>query len=102
MGTEAIPTPRRTVGAAVVGNAGAHGWSMGDNLVAVEVVDPNAGTTDIWICEVERGVRTRFTFGPAADESPLWSPDGASIMFWSDRNGPGDFYMMDASGAGFE
>jgi len=68
--------------------------------VAAEIVDPGAGTTDIWICEVERGVRTRFSFDPAADESPLWSPDGSAIIYASARRGHLDLYRKPLAGSG--
>ncbi len=29
---------------------------------------------------------TQFTFGPASDSSPRWSPDGSSVAFLSDRD----------------
>ena len=41
---------------------------------------------DIWIYEVARGVPARFTTSPAADRSPIWSPDGQSIAYNSDNN----------------
>jgi Tol biopolymer transport system component/predicted Ser/Thr protein kinase len=50
----------------------------GKHFAAV-IVDPGTGTPDIWIFD-SRGVRTRFTFGPAAT-SPVWSPDGSRIAY---------------------
>jgi len=40
--------------------------------------DPN---NDIWIYELERGVRTRLTTDAQVVPSPLWSPDGSEIAF---------------------
>ncbi len=40
--------------------------------------DPN---NDIWIYELERGVRTRLTTNAQVLPSPLWSPDGSEIAF---------------------
>jgi hypothetical protein len=31
----------------------------------------NAGQTDIWVFDLTRGVRTRLTFGPVGNVSPL-------------------------------
>ena len=44
--------------------------------VAVEAVDPQSRTQDIWLIELARGVTSRFTFDPANDIYPTWSPDG--------------------------
>ena len=35
------------------------------------------GNTDIWLIDLETGARTRFTFDPAQENNPAWSPDGA-------------------------
>jgi Tol biopolymer transport system component len=40
--------------------------------------DPN---NDIWIYELERGVRARLTTSAQVLPSPLWSPDGSEIVF---------------------
>src|SRR5208282_469137 len=44
----------------------------------------------------------RFTFDPAVDEGAIWSPDGGSIIFHSDRRGHYDLYEKTTSGAGVE
>ena len=41
---------------------------------------------------------TRFTFDPATDFLPVWSPDSSRIFFSSFRGG-GGLYEKDASGA---
>ncbi len=64
--------------------------------------DPQSKNVDIWIMDLARGVRTRFTFDPAADLSPIWSPDGSRIVFASARKGHTDLYVKDASGAASE
>src|SRR5439155_8560684 len=53
--------------------------------VAVDRLE--AGNRDIWVLEVGRGVPTRFTFDPARDSTPVWSPDGMRLAFASDRSG---------------
>jgi Tol biopolymer transport system component len=35
---------------------------------------------------------------PHDDYDPVWSPDGQSIVFTSDRNGSGDLFRVDADG----
>jgi serine/threonine protein kinase len=55
---------------------------------------------DIWLHDLERGVRTRFTFDPADDRSPLWSPDDERIVFASSRETAGEIYERPSSGQG--
>jgi Tol biopolymer transport system component len=55
--------------------------------VAVEVTDPQRHTQDIWIIDVARNSSSQFTFDPANDVYPIWSPDGLRVMFGSDRDG---------------
>ena len=42
---------------------------------------------DVWLLELGRGVLSRFTFDPAIDVFPIWSPDGSRIVFSSNRKG---------------
>ena len=46
------------------------------------------GNIDVWLMDLVRGGMTRFTFDPASDGAPLWSPDGMRIAFFSGRRGP--------------
>jgi serine/threonine protein kinase/Tol biopolymer transport system component len=57
---------------------------------------------DVWLTDLVRGGTTRFTFDPAIDGAPLWSPDGISIAFASNRKGPYGLYLKPSSGAGAE
>jgi dipeptidyl aminopeptidase/acylaminoacyl peptidase len=61
-----------------------------------------SGNRDLWIYDVARGLRTRFTFDPAMDDFPLWSPDGRSIAFSSNRKGHFDLYRKSSDGTGAE
>jgi eukaryotic-like serine/threonine-protein kinase len=68
--------------------------------LAAAIQDPS--NTDIWTYDVSRGLRTRFTFDPAMDSSPVWSPDGRSIIFASNRKGHFDLYRKSSNGSGAE
>ena len=71
--------------------------------VAVDRIDPQTGTSDIWLFDLFRdGVSSRFTTDPGGDSFPLWSPDGNSIVFASNREGRGNLYRKSASGGGNE
>src|SRR5262249_48877412 len=63
-------------------------------------LDTQAGTTDLWL--VDEGRETRFTFDPARESTPIWSPDGSRIAFNSNRLGQIDLYWKQSSGAGNE
>jgi Tol biopolymer transport system component len=60
------------------------------------------GNQDVWLLDVASGGVTRFTFDPGIDYVPLWSPDGARILFSSNRSGVFDLYEKSATGAGAE
>jgi Tol biopolymer transport system component len=70
--------------------------------VAVSVLDPKVGPPDLWIFDVARGLRSRFTFDPGADRWPVWSPDGTRIAFSSNRKGRFNLYMRSYAGSGVE
>jgi Tol biopolymer transport system component len=58
--------------------------------------------SDIWLVDLSRESSSRFTFDPAMDTHPVWSPDGSRIVFSSGRAGPDDLYWKPSNGAGTE
>jgi dipeptidyl aminopeptidase/acylaminoacyl peptidase len=80
-------------------NIGSIAFSPDRGTVALAAVEPSGNNPDIWLYDMSRGVQTRFTFNPAADRYPTWSPDGRTIVFRSDRTGIGDFYRRPADGS---
>ena len=54
---------------------------------------------DIWLLEFPRGVATRLTFAPPANNNPIWSPDGRYVAYHKDGLG---IYRKPANGAGAE
>jgi serine/threonine-protein kinase len=54
--------------------------------------------SDIWIADAQRQTLTRFTFDPAPDNYPVWTPDGRRIVFVSQRDGPQNLYWQVADG----
>jgi eukaryotic-like serine/threonine-protein kinase len=60
------------------------------------------GGEDIWLWDLASGTSSRFTFDPARDSSPVWTPDGSKIIFRSDRNGRYRFYEKNSTGSGEE
>jgi Tol biopolymer transport system component len=59
--------------------------SPSGDRVAVSRLDPRTGTEDIWVIDVVREFETRITTDPARDVAPLFSSDGRSIIFSSNR-----------------
>ena len=70
--------------------------------IAFSRLDNQRGSTNIWVLDLARGTQTRLTFNSGADRFPIWSPDGESIAFASNREGRLDLYRKSADGAGEE
>ena len=66
--------------------------------VAVDMSGPEG--TDVWTSDVARGTRSILTPDPAADQSPLWTPDGERVVFRSDREGSEGLFWKAAAGRG--
>ena len=69
--------------------------------VAVEVTEQDLAT-QIWIVAVESGVATQLTFGGSRNRFPVWTSEGQTVIFASDRvegEGPG-VYRKAADGSG--
>jgi serine/threonine protein kinase len=58
---------------------------QGDRLALQ--MESGKGTSDIYVLDLARGVRTRLTFGPVSNVLPRWSRDGKWIYYESLRNG---------------
>jgi len=57
---------------------------------------------DIWVLDIQRNTLTRLTFGPAAANSPLWTPDGTRIVYATEREGKPGLFWKPADGSGSE
>jgi len=62
--------------------------------------DPQSGNLDIWTVDLVSGASTRFTFDPATDSQPVWSPDGRRIAWNSNRGGAAGIYQKASNGLG--
>jgi Tol biopolymer transport system component len=60
------------------------------------------GSQNIWIVDVGRNTTTRFTVDSANDDFPVWSPDGKSLVFSSNRTGQYKLYIKPTDGSGEE
>jgi Tol biopolymer transport system component len=69
---------------------------------AVDIEDRRTGTSDVWVYELGSGVATRLHSDPVDEVMPVWSPDGAKVLYRSDRTGPPDVYEMTIAVPGSE
>jgi eukaryotic-like serine/threonine-protein kinase len=76
--------------------------SPDEKRVAVQRIDPRTRVGDIWLLDLLRGTSSRFTFDPAYDTDPVWSPDGSRIVFASGQLPSRNLYQKSASGSGGE
>ena len=74
----------------------------GGERVAFSLSDTRTAKADIWIRDLARGVNSRFTLGPGNNIRSIWSPDGSTIVFSSDRGGAYDLYEKAVRGSGEE
>ena len=79
-------------------------FSRDGKRVAVELFDTHLGTSDLWVYEVARGLKTRLTFEPTDEYSAAWSPDGTRIIYTGNdtgkRRGQGNLFLKNADGTG--
>ncbi len=84
-----------------VGEPGEYGsFRPSPNGRRLVVAREGAGNTDLWLIEAERGVAGRFTSSSNISASPVWSPDGRTIIFSS--GAPRNLFRKDSNGPGAE
>jgi Tol biopolymer transport system component len=74
--------------------------SPDEKRIAVSMREGSKSDTDVWLFDSGRVVWSRFTFDPSNDRAPLWSPDGARILYASASRGLLDLYEKPAGGSG--
>jgi eukaryotic-like serine/threonine-protein kinase len=87
-----------------VGEPNEHGTirlSPDGQRVAVAISDARTGVGDLWIYDLARNTRTRFTSSPGDDGFFVWAPDGRRAAFFSIRgeNKP-TLYLKELSAVG--
>jgi Tol biopolymer transport system component len=68
--------------------------------LGVSSLDTAKDTRDIWMHDLTRGLRTRFTFDASDEIHTVWSADGSQVAFNSRRSGRLGLLLKPASGAG--
>jgi Tol biopolymer transport system component len=65
-------------------------------------VFPNAGQVGLFIAHADGSDEHPLLNGSNIDYDPVWSPDGSSIVFTSDREGSADLFRIKPDGTGLE
>jgi len=73
-------------------------FSPDQKRLAVARFDPGTKARDLWIMDMFGGALSRFSFSPADDLNPVWTPDGKSIIFTSTQKGKRDIYRRPVDG----
>jgi Tol biopolymer transport system component len=76
------------------------GFSISPDGTRLAVREETAEGYDIWVKRLDRGPRSRLTFDAGHDRMPIWSPDGRTVYFLSDREGNNDVWKRAADGTG--
>ena len=84
----------------VIGSVGSAWLSPDQKRFVADRIDYQNNSPDLWLSDVTGGNDVRFTFVPAVDQCPVWSPDGGRIIWSSNREGVANLYQKAASGAG--
>src|SRR5262245_46477922 len=96
-----VLTPEQTLERRSIGERSGLSFSPDGSRVVFSVAEPVKGTARaraIWLYELASGKTRQITFSGKNDSSPQWSPDGESIVFLSDRDGPAQIYRLSMRG----
>ncbi len=74
-----------------------HWLSTDEKRFIADRPDPQGRLSDLWLYDVSGSAPARFTFDPATDINPVWSPDGSRIVWASSRDGVQNLYQKAVS-----
>ena len=87
---------------AAVAALGITAAAAGPEKIVFARVFPNAGQIGLYIAAADGSDEHLLLGAPGIDYDPVWSPDGQSIVFTSDREGSADLFRVHADGTGLE
>jgi len=62
------------------------------------VLEEDGANNNIWVYDLNRNIPTKLTFDENDEVWPIWSPDGKSITYASNKNGTFDIYQKNING----
>jgi Tol biopolymer transport system component len=77
-------------------------FSPDGSTIALSMTSAAHRKEDIWLLDLVRSSKSRFTFGTGDKSSPVWSQDGRRVAFAVRRQADYGLYSKDLSGAGNE
>jgi DNA-binding winged helix-turn-helix (wHTH) protein/Tol biopolymer transport system component len=72
--------------------------SLSPDGLRIAAIGSGEGRADVWVADVERGAAARLTHD-RLNVSPIWSPDGRTVYFASQNDGPFEIWRREADGA---
>src|SRR5689334_16716598 len=72
-----------------------------EKIAAVRVFG-NTGQAGLFVAASDGSGERPLLSTPDTDYDPVWSPDGGSIVFTSERDGSAELYRVKADGSGLE
>jgi Tol biopolymer transport system component len=83
-----------------LGPGGRPALSQDRSLLAVQRRDGQRNTADLWIYDLRAGTDFRFTFDPADESWPTFSPNGQVVLFSFTAGGPGPARLFQKRASG--
>ncbi len=71
-----------------------------DESQAVAIIPGPSGDGELWMVDLQRGVRTRMAGGSWSLNNALWSGAGDRVLYTSQERGASDIYTRRADGSG--
>jgi serine/threonine protein kinase len=75
-------------------------WKLSPDgkLLALVIQNPQYGTGDLWVHDLERGSTDRLTNTKWSEFAPQWSPEGTGIVYSADPAGPPHLFTISVDG----
>lgn len=68
-------------------------FSPDGKRVAYHFPDLQSGRINVWVWDIASGNRTRLSFNPAYNRTPVWSPDGTRIAYLATEPGRNTVFL---------